>query len=794
MLGKTLSHYAVVEKLGQGGMGVVYRAYDMKLERQVALKVLPPAVADNPDARHRLVREARAIAKLHHPNICVVHEIDEVDGGLFIVMELVEGRTLREELARGPFEPRRVVDVARQIATGLDRAHRSGVIHRDIKPSNIMIAADGMVKVLDFGLAQFIREVTSDTTTTDPKVAEISGTPAVAGTVGYMSPEQLRREPLDARTDIFSLGVTLYEISGQQHPFARGSDLGTLAAVLAEDPPSLTTRVPTFPQALDALICRCLRKSRDERYESAQTLLADLKLVELGSGQSAAVGVRRPSLAVLPFASLAPPSAEDYFIDGVTNEIVSRLAKLKTLLVISRTSTMKYRGSRQDVREIGRELGVSTILEGTVARHQNRCRVTARLVRVGDGFHIWTDSYDFALGDFFAVQDRVARRIARALSLHFSTAEVDALTDTPPASIAAYQAYLQGKHFYYRFNNADNLIAVEAFRKAVGLDANFARAHAALAMALVARVERGWEPDRAKWVHDALESSSAAIRLNPNVSEAYSARALIEFFGKQLDQSEADVRRALSLNPNDDIAHNLLGRVHLQRGELLQAVRAFRQALRISPDYVWCLNDLSWTNWLLGRYRQVDRLLAHVVTISPLDESAHVGLAVQAYLRGDTRIALGETEKALQSNPAHPWARPVMAMSLAREGHFEEALRIAREGIDVASDDVLAYAALGMVHAERGDEAGLQQAQAHGLAVSPFYNPMMLSVAVHYAFLGRDDEARAWLHKGFTEGLRSRVVLQFNPFLRRFAEVFTDTGTPEGGQRWRESRSRKTRT
>jgi tetratricopeptide (TPR) repeat protein len=388
------------------------------------------------------------------------------------------------------------------------------------------------------------------------------------------------------------------------------------------------------------------------------------------------------------------------------------------------------------------------------------------------------------------VQDRVARRIARALSLHFAAGEADALTDAPPANIAAYQAYLQGKRFYYRFNNADNLIAVDAFRQAVALDPRFARAHAALAMALVARVERGWEADRAKWVEGALESSAAAIALNPNLSEAYSARALIEFFGKQLDLAEADVRRALALNPNDDIAHNLLGRVHLQRGELLHAVHAFRQALRISPDYVWCLNDLSWTDWLLGRYRQVDQLLGRVLKISPLDESAHVGLAVQAYLRNNPRLAIGEIEKALQGNAVHPWARPIIAMALARDGRFEQALKTAHEGIDVAPDDVLTYCALGMVHAEQGDEAGLEHAQARGLAVSPFYNPLMLSVAVHYAFLGRDDAARAWLRKAFAEGIRSRVVLRFNPFLRRFAEEFNDEGNREGGRRWRNSGSR----
>ncbi len=636
MIGQTIAHYRITERLGSGGMGEVYLAEDTKLDRQVALKFLPSELANDADARQRLLREAKAASKLNHPNILTIYSVEVADGRDFIAMEYVAGKNLSDYVAaRSPSIEERLA-LAVQIAEGLVKAHAAGVLHRDIKPSNILVDTDGHAKILDFGLATF------------RGAARLTQTGSTMGTAAYMSPEQAGSRECDQRSDLFSLGVVIYEMITGRLPFQGTHSAALMYAILNEEPEPLARYASGVPDELRRIISKCLVKNAAERYQSAGDLIADLKhlLRVTSSGSAPAAAPRRRMLAVLPFENLGPAD-DEYFADGMTEEIISRLASVTGLGVISRTSAMQYKGTRKSIREIGSELSVDFVLEGTVrwsksGQGPSRVRITPQLIRVNEDTHMWSERYDRVIEDIFDVQSEIAEKVTGQLNVTLGEPEKKAIDVKPTENMDAYYAYLRGLEYVGRpdYSAAHHRSSIQMFERAVELDDHFSQAHAYLAISHAGMYFYGYErtSERMALAKKAAERARALRPDDPVTRLAwgfYYYRCV-----KDLPRALLEFQKSLELQPNNTWPLFLTSAIHRRQGLLAESLEGAKKVIQLDPLRPSFSMEAGITAMLMRRYDEAERFLDRSISLTPDQSNAYTWKAMlHLFGRGDVAAA-----------------------------------------------------------------------------------------------------------------------------------------------------------
>jgi serine/threonine protein kinase/Tfp pilus assembly protein PilF len=671
-VGSRLGPYEISALLGVGGMGEVYRARDTRLGRIVALKVLPSEATADPERRQSFEEEARTVAALNHPNICVLYDIGEgvpsrpklqqaepARAGTqsdptpapspqplapvhFIVMEHLDGKSLAERLAQGPLPLEQALDVAVQMADALDKAHGNGVVHRDVSPANVMLTRSG-AKLLDFGLATLAApEPGQDPgrirTHLDPLRHRLVGTPY------YMSPEQAKGQPADRRSDIFSVGVLIYEMVTGRRPFEGTNLVSVLAAILRDTPVPVTRIDPSLPVQLGPIIDKCLEKDPARRWQTAAQL--QQRLESLRADLQSAVRANRRSIAVLPFSDMSEARDQAYLCEGIAEEILIALGRVKGLRVASRASAFRYARAEADPAEVGARLQVSTVLDGTVRRAGDRIRITVTLVAVDDGFCLWSERYDRDVRDIFALQDEIARAVVNALALTLSSAEREAAHRLSTPILDAYDCYLRGRSYFFKFDRRSVGYARDLFEQAIGLDASYGRAYAGLSdCCAYLYMNVGRNPAD---LERAMQAAEAALKLAPDMAESHSSLGTaLSLLGRHAE-AESAFQQAIALNPNLFEAHYFYARDAFTQGKLDQAIREYEEASRVRPeDYQSPLlvaqsyEDLGHADLAkMSRLRGVAIAEAHL-RMTPDDARA-------LYMGANGLVALGEIEKGLE--------------------------------------------------------------------------------------------------------------------------------------------------
>ena len=647
MIGQTVSHYKILEHLGGGGMGVVYKAQDLKLDRLVALKFLPPELTRDSEAKQRFVHEAKAASALQQTNICVVHDIDQTsDGQIFIVMEHLEGETLKRKIERGPLKIDDALDIAVQVARGLAKAHEHRIVHRDVKPANIMVTHDGVAKIVDFGVAKLIGQ------------ARVTQTGSTVGTVAYMSPEQVQSMETDERSDMWSLGVVLYELLTGELPLKADHEPGWIYAILHDDPlvPSALDR--RIPHAVDAVIMRMLRKDRAERYSTMGQAITALQGVRTEVEEATLAG-RTRTIAVLPFENISPDKESDYFSDGLTEELIVNLSRLKDVKVIARTTTMQYKGTRKDIKTIGRELGARHIIEGSVRKFGDNLRITADLIEVESGTQLWAETYKGKLADVFDIQEQVSKQIVDALLVKLTPSEKVVLTKRATLDPEAFDCNLRARNFLYRRTKQSVQFAIQLFQKATQLDPRYAAAYAGLAEAYASLYQ---DFDRNEHHLDrAIESSLKALMYDSSLPEAYAALGLAYWNKDSFEEGLEASRKAIELDPNNFLGYWILGRIYHTTDRDGDAVEMFQKVIALNPDFYSAYGDLEMVYQRLGEKQKFEEVIQRALQVyrrylpqHPDDARGHMYFAVDLAQVGNTEEAKVEAEKALALSPDDP--------------------------------------------------------------------------------------------------------------------------------------------
>ncbi len=678
--GTRLGPYEILSPLGAGGMGEVYRARDTRLGREVAVKVLPELSAGSPDALARFEREARAVAALSHPNILAIHDFGRDRGVSYCVMELLEGESLRQRLDASAIPPRKAVEYAQQIARGLAAAHDRGIVHRDLKPDNVFLTRDGIVKILDFGLARQAGEPSSSGS--GPR-ASLTASGTVLGTPGYMSPEQIRGKPVDQRSDLFALGAILFEMLTGQRAFQRDSPVETMMAVLQEDPSPSAGR--GIPAELVEIVTHCLEKGPEDRFQSARDLAFALQVGEReASGpRSTTAGAARPaeasgtSIAVLPFRNMSPERETEYFSDGMTEEIINALTGIAALRVAARTSSFAFKGKDTDVRQIGRELAVKTVLEGSVRQAGQKIRITAKLIDVATGYHVWSERYDREMMDVFEVQDEISRAIAGALKLRLAPAQEESLVEPGTRDVEAYNRYLKGRYF---FNQRASKKAIAEFEAAIARDPSFAEAYTGLADSYGIFGFYGGIPTLEAFAK-ARAAATRAQELEPESAEGHLALGILDhYYGWDLEREERHLRRSIELAPRKAAGCSWLAILLAATDRTDEALELGRRGVELEPLSANAQVNATWPYFFTRQLDEAVKGFRRAVHVDPAAIYALWSLGLACRLSGlhDEGIAALEKLVALTGREM-PWALALYAGSLGAAGRTGEARKVIAE-------------------------------------------------------------------------------------------------------------------
>jgi len=684
--GSRIGNYEVITQQGAGGMGEVYRARDTRLDRTVAIKSLPPVFAADPERLARFEREAKLLASLNHPNIAGIYGLEDVAGSPYLVLEFVEGETLAQRLSRGPLSTRETLEIGGRIASGIEAAHARGIVHRDLKPGNVMLTSSGDVKVLDFGLAKggAAEGGSAPDLAASPTLAlSATGQGIILGTAPYMSPEQARGKLVDRRADIWAFGCVLFEcLAG--HPAFRGETVSDVIARILEREPDWRDLPAAVPERFQELIQRCLTKDVAERPRDIGDLRRELGTIaqRMSSPGERPVTAELPSLAVLYFENLSSDSESEYFCAGITEDILTDLSKIKGLRVASRNAVARYRGAPADLPRVASDLGVKSVLEGSVRRAGDKVRITAQLINATNGFHLWAERYDRSLADVFAVQEEIAKSIADALRVALTPAESENLVKDRPDNVRAYDLYLRGRQRYGSYTIESLREALELFRQAIAIDPDYALAWAGVADSYGQMLQYELAADPGEATRLGLQAARRAIAINPRLAEGHKAEALVLKFTGDRPGSRVALRRALDANPRFNPALINLAVEAMSDADLAGTERFVRRALEIDPQEpfatTWLVQVLMWTRRereaietaQLLRKLSDDRF--YVTGVHTIRAWIHLG-------RGD----LAAAEQALRdgvADGAFPDSmRAVEAAIAARAGRKEDASRLLTE-------------------------------------------------------------------------------------------------------------------
>ena len=702
MIGRTISHYKVTEKLGSGGMGVVYEAEDMQLGRRVALKFLPPELARDESTLQRFQREARAASSLNHPNICTIYTIDEHESENFIVMERLEGEALNDKLKRGPVPLRSILDTAIQVSDALESAHAKGIVHRDLKPANIFITNRDEAKILDFGLAKIEKMRGSDGADASTAVLkdDLTAAGTTLGTIAYMSPEQARGQSTDSRTDLFSLGTVIYQMATGVMPFQGATSAVVFEAILNRDPVPLTEHSSALPPELGRILGKALEKDRTMRYQNATDLKTDLMRLrrdldagtrhanDTSSPRSGASPSQESSIAVLYFENLSGVKEDEYFRDGITEDIITELSKIRGLKVFSRATVLAFRDRTVTPQQIGQQTGASSVLTGSLRRAGNRLRINAKLIDASTDFPLWSERYDREMKDVFEVQDEIARNIAEALRITLSPQEEKALAARPTEDLQAYDLYLRGRNYARRMSRQDLEFALQMFENAVSADPNFAVAHAGIA-SVCAQYYYHYEHSKT-WIDRARVAAERATARGQDTPEVRIAQAWVAYGEEKFDEALAHTRKALARNADIESGYYLLGRILFSAGRHQELIEIGEEAISHAGEnyntYIPVHNALGALGKIEARHqmfqRETEVFEAHLRKV-PEDARAHVLLgAIYAALdrpedatrEGNMAMALRPDDAIIMYNVA------CLFSNLKKKPEALRALRKAHEG------------------------------------------------------------------------------------------------------------------
>jgi len=686
-----LGNYRLLEKLGEGGMGVVWKARDLKLDRDVAVKFLPEGAVGDAERRAFFEREAKAVAALSHPNIVTIYAVDEAEGATFFTMEFIEGQPLSKLIEPGGVSLDRFLELALPITDAVAAAHARGIIHRDLKPQNIMIDAAGQIKILDFGLARILLPL--------PKVlGRDEGTTATldadfAGTIAYMSPEQLRSQPLDHRTDIFSLGVVLFEWATGRLPFGGKTGPERIAAVLKDEPHSAVEINQGLPRQIDRIFRHCLEKEPRYRMASARDLREELDALRQAKEDGRAA---LPSIAVLPFADMSREKDQAYFCDGIAEEIINALCRVQGLRVASRTSSFQFKDSLADLREIGNALRVDTVLEGSVRKSEHRLRITVQLIEAARGFHLWSESFDRELRDVFAIQQEIAHNVVRSLQVTLSPQEKGALAEVPTSQVQAYDYYLRGRSFYFRYGRHDIEFALQLFSRAIELDPEYALAHAGLADCWSYIYLYSERKDSVRL--QAETAGRRAVELAPGSAQAQASLAVALSLGGRKEEAQAAFEKAIRLDPTLFEAWYYYARQAFASGDLPKARSLYEEAMRVRPEDFYSPLLIAQVYQELGRPEDARAARERGVALVEKRIDLHPDDARALYMGANGLVAIGQKDKGLE------WARRARRID---------------------PDDPMLLYNLGCIHALAGDVEEaidcLERAAAGGLLQKGWY-------------------------------------------------------------------------